>query len=602
MAKRKTPKIDLSIGSHKLMPGPIHRIPVVATGTGDRDIDFPDDLAERTVKEARGKAGKIKVGKDAQSSNTPKQDSLLFGSGTGSLWDLIKPAVPKIADADFEALVAGADEIQSRMVKRQFDGLMERIFRRLEDRATWAVDNMGASLKQPFADHLRQVQSLRAQVETALPKVVTELAKRNPGVPTSALIEHALEMLSKQLSPIISVLNVYTDAIEQYQSGQFTPQLRAINSYMEACYRLWTSGDVEGTAPNTPPQLPLSSLTIGARLLSMIGGGGLGTIPGAKGPVGLSLLMYPNDMLDWISLSLTLNSHEGGHQIFADIKGFEPEMQTTVQKAVAAAVAASKLTLSSKVTAVGRSRVPTVGLVVKMITDCIGEIEADVAGVLVNGPAFLYGMLLSFPAMLIREGRVSDAKQLLRTGSVYMTEQQEDGSMKLEFEPHPPDYIRAYLVAAMVEEIGYKADADLLRKMADLMVGKLPDVITWKDAEGNSSDVISIKVADVKAIAPVVAKALIRTQQTSLGAKSLSDLVLWKAKQQTKALALKANLLAGKADIPTDQGSIYPTLVGSAAALAYWEAVHTKAPATVLDALESNVLKMLSALDAAGSK
>lgn len=596
MAKRKTPKIDLSIGGHKLLTGPVHRIPVVAAGVGDRDIDFPDDLAERTIKQAKGRAGKIKV--DTSAANPGEEQNLLFRLGASSIWDLIRPAVPQIPDADFQALINGADAIQRRMISRQFDDIMEQIFGDIEETAAWAVKNMKPSLHPPFQDHLRQVKAMRAQVEQALPKVVAELARRNPGVPPAAIMKHAVEMLAKQLGPIVSVLSVYSAAIAQYRSGKFTRQLTAINGYMEACYRLWINGDIEGKDPAAPPQIPLSSLTVGAHLLTMIGGPGLGTIPGAKGPVGLSLLMYPLDMLDWISLSLTLNSHENGHQIFADVKDFEPEMQKTVRTAVKAATASQTLQFTTRVSAIGRNRVPTEDLVVKMITDCIGEIEADVAGVLVNGPAFLYGMLLSFPAMLIREGRVKDAKRLLRTSSVYMTEEQPDGSMALEFESHPPDYIRAYLVAAMVEEIGYKADADLLRKLADQMVGKLPDALTWEHAEGKSSQVISIKVADIKAIAPVVAKALIRSKLKSLGDKSLSELVLWSQKQQTKALALKANLLSGKSEIPTGQGSMYPTLVGSAAALAYWEALHTQDGDVVLPKLDENVLKMLEALAA----
>ena len=67
------------------------------------------------------------------------------------------------------------------------------------------------------------------------------------------------------------------------------------------------------------------------------------------------------------------------------------------------------------------------------------------------------------------------------------------------------------------------------------------------------------------AIAPVVANALIRTKLKCLNGKSLSDVVCWNGKRQTKAVALKNILLAGGSDIPKDIGSVYPTLVGSAA-------------------------------------
>ena len=599
MSNNSKSKIDLRIGRHTLLPNVGH-MPVVP-GTGNRDLKFPsnDDLVTRAVRKAKGKDGVIKKApRQPRQPKGAKQD-LSFNLGGGSLWDVIRPAiVANMPDPDFQALINGADAIQRRMISRQFDEVMEQIFGDLEDTAAWAVLNMDPSLRQPIGDHQRQVTELRRQVEEALPKVVAELAKRNPGVPPAALVKHAVQMLAKELGPIVGVLNVYSAAFAQYRSGKFPLQLAAINQYMEACYRLWLNGDVEGTGASATPQIPVESLSIGDKLLAMIGGGGLGTIPGAKGPVGLSLLMYPLDMLDWISLSLCLNSHEGGHQIFADIRGFEPEMQKAVADSIIANEASKKMLLSSAVTAVGRSKVATRDLLIKMVTDCIGEIEADVAGVLVNGPAFLYGMLLSFPAMLIRDGAVKDAKQLLRSSSVYMMEPQDDGSSKLEFEPHPPDYIRAYLVAAMVEEIGYKTEADQLRALADKAVGTLPTALTWEDADGQSKTVISIATADIKAIAPVVAKALIRTKLNCLKGKSLSDVVCWNAKRQVKAELLKKVLLAGGSDIPKDAGSMYPTLVGSAAALAYWEAVHSQDANTVLPKLEDNVLKMLAALRA----
>lgn len=614
MAKRKSSAkpISLNIGAHKHLPAETaHQIKVVV-GTGDRDIQFPTDLAGETLKRARGKAGKI----PAQTADTrdstdsgdgegtiklprlPVRKSLLFGSGSRSLWDILRPSVPVVSnDADFRALVNGADAIQQAMLRRQFDGIMEQIFGDLEDTAAWAVNNMDPQLRTPFADHQRQVVALRKEVETALPKVVAELARRNPGAPPAAVMQHGVKMMAEQLGPIVSVLGIYSEAISQYRSGRFARKLKALNLYMESCYRLWINGDVEGLGTGAAPQIPMSSLTVGARLLSMIGGPGLGTIPAAKGPLGLSLLMYPLDMLDWVSLALTLNSHESGHQIFADIKAFEVEMQQVVQTAVREGAQKGTLTFVSPRSKIGSNSVATSDLVVKMITDCIGEIEADAAAVLVNGPAFLYGMLLSFPAMLIREGRVKDAKRLLRTGSVYMLAETETGDRELEFESHPPDYIRAYLVAAMIEEIGYKAEADLLRRLADQMVGNvIPESLTWEDASGRSRTVISIKTADIKSVAPVVAKALLRAKLTSLGGKCLSDLVLWQKKQQDKAVALKERLLAGQCDIPADKGSMYPSLVGSAAAMAYWEAIHSKEGTTVLPALDENVLKMLEAL------
>jgi hypothetical protein len=578
--KEKIEKIDLTIRSHGVL-GSRHKVSVVK-GEGSKDFQFPDDLVQRAIERAKGTV--IKAPEADSDTTGGAGDSFLFGRG---LWDVIKPAVPKVPNPDFQALIGGSDSIQRYMVQRQFDALMEQLFGEMEGSAKSAAATFPARFLPAIADHQRQVSTLRSKVEEALPEVVKEVARRNPGVPVSELLQASADILLQELAPLLSVLGIYTSVFRQYQDGRFTRKLEALNQYMSSCFRLVMT-----------PDLPTASFKVGDLLLSGFGGPGLGTIPAARGPIGLHLLLVPFDMLDWLSVGRPLLAHESRHQLFSDIRNLETEMQKALKDAIIKACApGGGVKLTTAKTKVGRYSVDTRDLLIKLVADCIGEIDADIGGgVLFTGPAYLYSMLLSFPAMLIRNGRVKDAKQLLRASSVYNLIPQADGSAALEFESHPPDWIRTHIVAAALDEIGFTAEADKLRELADAAVGQMPEFIKWTDADGKSSTVVSLSAKDIKAIAPTVAKTLIRAPLPSLNNKSTGDVVMWTPARQAKVDLLTATLLAGKSTIPSDQGDILPTYVGAAGAKAYWEAVHNQDGMTFLPQLEENTLLMLETL------
>lgn len=581
MNKAKKGKIDLTIRAHRALPS-VHKVSVVK-GEGTKDFQFPKNLAERVIERIKKEKPKVKETKDATEDGAG--ETFLFRKG--GLWDIIRPAVPKVRDADFQALITGADAIQRLMVERQFDSLMDQLFGEMESSAKWAITNMDVRFRPAIADHQRQVATLRQKVEEALPLVLKELAKRNPKVPVQALLQHAVEMLMQELAPILQVLSIYTTVFRQYQDGRFARKLQAINQYMKSCFDLVHNAE-----------LPTSSFKVGDVLLAGFGGPGLGTIPGSRGPIGMHLLLVPLDMQDWLSVSLPLLSHESRHQIFSDIVGLEEEVQAVLKTAITKACAPTgTVKLKNERTKVGRQMLDTKDLLIKLMTDCIGEIDADLGGgVLFTGPAYLHAMLLSFPAMLIRGGRVKDAKQLLRPSSVYNLVAQEDGTVTLEFEAHPPDWIRTHIVAAGLELVGYKSDADKLRKLADDAVGEVPEAITWADESGKSSSIISIAAVDIKAIALIVAKTIMYEPLKALNGKKLSDIVMWTPERQAKVDMLSALQLVDKAELPKDQGTILPTYVGAAAATSFWQAVRTMDPLKFLPKLEETTLKMLEAL------
>ena len=149
-----------------------------------------------------------------------------------------------------------------------------------------------------------------------------------------------------------------------------------------------------------------------------------------------------------------------------------------------------------------------------------------------------------------------------------------------------------------MDEIGLKKDAQEVRDLADDAVGDVPDSITWEDADEKSSVKVSIPVKDIKAVAPTVAKTLIRAKLPSLNGLSTGDYAMWNDRRQAKVDLLAKTLLAGKADVPTDKGSMFASYVGAAAAKAFWDGVHTKGVdgSDLLDELNENTFTMLETL------
>ena len=224
--------------------------------------------------------------------------------------------------------------------------------------------------------------------------------------------------------------------------------------------------------------------------------------------------------------------------------------------------------------------------------------DADISGgVLLGGPAYLFNMLSTFSAFNSKRRGVFNTPKLLRTESNYELAQVGNGQVSLTFLPHPPDYIRAHIVAAALDEIGFNKEATQCRALADQGVGfgNIPEYITWRSTEGKKDHpVIQIPVKDIQAVAPIVARALIRSQLKSLGGVSTAEVINWTPEREAKAQMLAKMLMEGKSELPTDQGDIHVTYVISAATLAYWGLCKSGyQPRTAAAIVEDNALKMI---------
>jgi hypothetical protein len=293
--------------------------------------------------------------------------------------------------------------------------------------------------------------------------------------------------------------------------------------------------------------------------------------------------MIPKDMFDFATATGPLFLHESVHQVVADLIVLLKEMQQRVADDLKAAAASGRLPFKKQSVQIGKFKKSTLEVVTKVFADWINEIIADLVAALNAGPAFGYSMMQTFPALGIRGKKVSESDQKLRVDSVYSIVDSGGGKMTLEMEAHPIDYIRLYILAAAYDLLASRepaqssgaamfADAaNLCRKQADLCVGKVPEFMTWSDASGKKSTVISVATADLIAAAPLVVKTLIFTKFAGLNNHAFGDIVMWNAKREAKVQHLAQLIRSGKSDPPTDIGSLHPNYVFAAGAAAMWQ-------------------------------
>jgi hypothetical protein len=605
-------------------PGHEHHTQIDGAGTGTPELTLPDSdvLADRAVRRAvraernarrrARKAGKNpNPGTATESTSTTGTAStdaskapnvgLLGGIAVPTPAKIVPPGETRETYAAGQLILKAADGMQELMMARMFDGFIEDRFRDMTTVVAWGVANGPAKKLKATTSLSRNLAKLQASYKETLPKVTRKLAAMNPKAPLTLVAQKAAEVLDQELASVLFMFNIYAESIKQVRDGLFTTELNAVEVFFEDAFQLYFAGDMHCTPDGKqgPAQLPSSVYSVGDVFMPRVTSSGLATVPGAKGPVGANALQLPFEMLGILAIVLPLLGHEARHNVFHDVKGLEEEISEAVEKAIRAAHAAGIIKFEKEEMQLGGQTVKTIDLVVKLFIDWLGEIDADVVGgVLFSGISFGDNMVISFPAMMVRDAKVSTKVKFIRTDSAFQLHPQPTGETALVFEEHPIDYIRIYIVAAAMEEIGFPDAAKKLRELADFAVGdELPKYVTYKDAEGESDLVIKFATADLLAVAPVVAKAIIRTPLKSQLGKSCGDLVMWNAKRQAKVDTLTDILAKGSSDLPTNIGSIFATYVGAAAAQAYLKLVREGTDAVKAATLVNGAaLKMIAGL------
>lgn len=547
---------------------------VIVKGRGTKKPNIPADLTGAILKQVDQRKLKTTASADVTGSNsvpavTPKKARFLrtpFG--------LIKPVAIVLPneDPDLSAMVSSASAYQKDMMSRQFEWLVDKIMDNRDSVARQALLMVPAETRKGVADHVGNLEQLRAQLSQQLPQAIIALAKANPGAPSEAILMEVLKAVQKEIGGFLAISDLLNTAFLQWNDPTMQAELRAMTYLMKEQFRLFITGsmDSQDAGAKTAPGIPTTTFTVRDAILCAFVGRGLATIPG-NGPIGLHTLLSPADMRGFWSTTATLLNHEGVHQVIPDVPGLLEEMQRAVQNALLKAFRSGELKLTTETVQIGRFKNKTIDLLVKIYTDWINETVADVFGGVLNaGPAFGMNFLQTFPALGIRKSRVEDADQLLRTSSVFSINVGPSGEKELEVEEHPIDYVRAHLNAAAYEEIGFGEFGKRVRKIADSAVGKVPEFCTWDSSNEKSDTSFKVATADLLAACPIVVKTLIRTKFVAANNLSIGSIVMWNERRQKKVDAIEKLLRAGKSDLPTDLGDLYANYIFAAAAQATW--------------------------------
>ena len=459
----------------------------------------------------------------------------------------------------------------------KYDAIAAERFDEYDDKVGFARKTWPQRYQPAISSISDQLGQLRRVYVTSLPLTMDGLRAENPGVSEGSLLEAAKHLLDEELQQIISIIKIYTDPFGQSRSGKYK-ELEAVVFAVEQAYALFEGCDPSNplTSAEAKKRLETRVFGVGNVFLARFSDQGPATIPGTRGPIGAHALEVPHNERNIIPIMLTLYMHEFRHDIFHDVDGLGDELTDVVAKAIADAHARGDLVLTAETTNVGKQKMSTLSLIIKAFSDMIGEVDADTSGgVLLSGPAFSYNTLSTFSAFNSQRKGIFNQRKLLRTGSGYELRKLENGQVALSFLPHPPDYIRAFIIAAALDEIGFPDEAKQCRKIADQAVGKrnIPEYITWDDVSGEKGKLgpqVRIAVEDLKRVAPIVVKALIRTPLESLGGVSTTEIINWTAKSQAKADMLTEMLMGGQWDLPADKGDIHVTHVIAASTMAYW--------------------------------
>lgn len=452
---------------------------------------------------------------------------------------------------------------------------------------------------QPVVESLdAQLNKLRTIYKSSIPRLVSWLSAQNPRVSEEQLLKAVMETLDEEMSEILYVLSIYTDAFAQHFSGLY-PQLQAVTDCLEDGFRLFETGDLLGST-GCRPKLKCVKFKTGNVFVVRLGFDGPATIP-ARGPIGAHAVEVPANESSIITIMLVLYLHELRHDLFADVEGLSEELAEVVAKAIKHAAEKGEFSFTELEIKIGRSKVSIVDLFVKLFSDSIGEIDADISGgILMSGWAYLLNMLMTFVALNCRNTGVFKSKKHFEAEGEYVLTSQPDGSVALDFEEHPPDYVRAYLSSFALQMLGFAHEAEYCRKRADQSVGfKIPQHIIWTDGARKSKMQVKIRWADLIQVLPVVAHAIMFSPLKSLGGLKQVDVVNWTRHREKKVQTLAKLLAAGKSDLPPGLGDIYTTYIAAAATHAYWNLSKGGVlPHPAMERVESAALEMIAKLRA----
>ncbi|MBX9685147.1 MAG: hypothetical protein K2X27_00520 [Candidatus Obscuribacterales bacterium] len=591
--------------------GQICRKPlIVLPGTGRKTFKLPSvqeiisvcvqyinkAAVEKRAREeaaARNSGGRRKTKEDDDSVNEPSIKAILESGSMASIVPLVHSGGIAPVNTHGGTLYLAAGGLAECMYDGRFEEHLAPIFDPPQGTEDWAAKHMPAKFQETVESlryHWQEIYKLfvgdedisRSHVSGALPSVMHAVSANFPGAGEDEVIAAAVSVICKALAQIMSVLQMWDSSFVQQRDGKYT-ELMYMTYTLEQCFKLMTQG------------VETMVMHVGDVYMPRYSGGGPATIPGARGPLHAHLIEVPFNMRRSLITNMPVFTHEFRHDVYADVPNLPVQMAQAVLESIDRH---APYDFSSETIKLGGQEVPTLDLIKQIYIQTLSETDADIAGgVLLTGPAFGFSLISVFSALNSMGENILNADVLLRHGSRYAVDL-DNGEPELVFAVHMPDYPRAYVVAAALDNLGFEAAAKELRIIADQAAGdEKPTMVTWTN--GDPSDKrfkfkIEVPFADLIKVAPAVVDGIINSKLECLVGRSMKDLVFFDAHKQTKVEELAKLLEQGKWEFPEGFGDVFANYVAAAAITAYWNLCKAGArPRSALAQVEACARKML---------
>jgi hypothetical protein len=471
-----------------------------------------------------------------------------------------------------------------------------------------------------ICDSLRdQILKLQKKVPDWLRQVMTAIYAKFPDATTGQVFVAAVQLITNQLKPILSTIQLWTTGFRQWMNPALQPRLKIIRAMLEQKLFLVLTGNLKLDAIDGPvrQQIPTIKVTVGDVIIPVLIGpfdSGPAVIPatGAVGPRGGHIAFVQTNFLNTLGTSDKPYDHEIGHLVVGCVPNFAQEFARMVATCADNNYTSGKLKLTSQFRMVGAQKVPNIELLKKVFLNQLHELLADLFGSLIGGapafaPAYAY-FIGAMSAMAL--GGMDKVDHIMGNASSLRIVASPDGAETVVLEPHPQDIVRAGDWQAQTAiETGFPATARWLKDMVAKESGNPPpDVVVWHGSrkqddedEHDGADgyalaarrpsrtkrrsraappkepeqlEVSVSIADYAALCKLLVPYLLNTPAKCLNGLTLKQLVcLTPDMMQRKVDPLKHLIKKGIGKLPDNGFHWFFHHITSAATIAFFELV-----------------------------
>jgi hypothetical protein len=337
----------------------------------------------------------------------------------------------------------------------------------------------------PSAAHFRAANARLAKIDGAVRRQLGALRSLGAQVPYQQVLHH-IALVEREIDRSRRAFGLFFEVFSQ-RGSTFAPALAAHDAIAVSCY-----DSVRTSSPDLfrgPLLKPVSYMEHGFSPATMRRGVVLNRLLGEPNPFPVIRIPWDRES-PWQAVFL----HEVAHNLQADLGIWQENRRAVVQRAL------------------GSAGHPVLA---RIYGRWHKEIFADLAAILLGGPAAAWGMasFLAHPATRVLSFRPTSA--------------------------HPTAYLRVFLLAEMLQRMGFGEEAARLRRVwGDLYGGKAPGRIPpWLVG---SADRLIPQIVDEIAFQP----------RRNLAQRALADVMVFRRSDQRAILAAARRLARGV--VPTD--------------------------------------------------